>query len=287
MSIIIRKKLQKSFGVKNMDYKVGLVGVGFVGSAIKRSFESKGLDVVAYDKYKNMDRFEDLIGCDMLFLNLPTPMIRGGAYDKGPIFETLDRLEDSDFSGVVILKSTVEPGTVWNLNSKYSFFVIHNPEFLTERTAYEDFHNQTHVVLGIDNQCDQTLSVVDFFSRFYPEAEISLCSSKESEAMKIFCNNFYAMKIMIFNEFFDLCSKMNMNYQNIVDLMVKNDWINPMHTMVPGPDGKLAYGGNCFIKDTEALLEFMKRKDSICKVLEACVSERNMLRSDSNNVRER
>ena len=268
-----------------MDYDCGLIGVGFVGSAMKKSFEEKGLLVLAYDKYKDLDDFEAVSKADIIFLNLPTPMIRDGAYDKTAIYENLDRLEQSDFSGVAVIRSTVEPGTVFNLNCKYSFFVIHNPEFLTERTAYEDFHNQKHIVLGIDNVNPVTNWVVKFFEKNYPDASISVTTSKESEAMKLFCNNFYAMKIMIFNEFYDLCKKMNINYKEVTSLMLKNGWINPMHTMVPGPDGKLGYGGNCFIKDTEALLEFMKRKDSMCKVLEAVVKERNMIRDDYNNIK--
>lgn len=267
-----------------MDYKIGLIGVGFVGSAIKRSFEEKGIEVKAYDKYKDLDSFDEVAKSDIIFMNLPTPMIEGGSYDKNPLFENLNMLEESDFSGVAVVKSTVEPGTVDNMNRKYSFYIIHNPEFLTERTAYEDFHNQKHIVLGIDNLCNETMSVFEFFSENYPDAEISITKSSHSESMKIFCNNFYAMKIMIFNEFYSICENMNMSYDDIVSLMLKNDWINPMHTKVPGPDGKLAYGGNCFIKDTKALLEFSKRKDCLNGMLDACVKQRDIMRNDSNNI---
>ena len=57
-----------------------------------------------------------------------------------------------------------------------------------------------------------------------------------------------------------------------------------MHTKVPGPDGQVGYGGNCFIKDTNALLEQMVRNDSFHKVFEAVVKQRDMLRSDNNNI---
>ena len=60
--------------------------------------------------------------------------------------------------------------------------------------------------------------------------------------------------------------------------MLKNEWINPMHTQVPGPDGKPSYGGACFPKDTNALLHFMRTKGSPHKVLEGCVEERNSMR---------
>ena len=67
--------------------------------------------------------------------------------------------------------------------------------------------------------------------------------------------------------------------------MLKNKWINPMHTNVPGVDGKLSYGGYCFPKDTNALLNHMKREGTHCKVLEATIIERNIMRDDHVNIK--
>ena len=77
---------------------------------------------------------------------------------------------------------------------------------------------------------------------------------------------------------------MNIDYEIVKKLMLKNGWINPMHTNVPGPDGKLSYGGLCFPKDTNALLSLMKKHNSEHEVLESVVNERNSLRSDHDNV---
>ena len=57
-----------------------------------------------------------------------------------------------------------------------------------------------------------------------------------------------------------------------------------MHTLVPGPDAQLGYGGACFPKDTNALCNYMKSLKSTCKVLESVIEERNMLRNDNTNV---
>jgi len=89
---------------------------------------------------------------------------------------------------------------------------------------------------------------------------------------------------MIFNEFYFLCTSMGIEYDAVKNLMFKNDWINPNHTLVPGPDGKVAYGGGCFCKDTEALLNQMKKEDSLHGLLEAAISERNLLRQDMTNI---
>ncbi len=98
--------------------------------------------------------------------------------------------------------------------------------------------------------------------------------------MKIFCNSFYAVKIQFFNELYLLCQKNNSNFNENVNLMLKNGWINKMHTQVPGPDNKLSYGGACFPKDTNALLNYMMKHQSNCKVLQATIDERNSFRQE-------
>lgn len=62
--------------------------------------------------------------------------------------------------------------------------------------------------------------------------------------------------------------------------MLKNDWINPMHTNVPGTDKQLGYGGACFPKDTAALCSYMESKQSDNTVLKGVIEERNKLRGD-------
>jgi UDP-glucose 6-dehydrogenase len=76
---------------------------------------------------------------------------------------------------------------------------------------------------------------------------------------------------------------MGCDYNRVKELMLKNGWINPMHTDVPGPDGELSYGGLCFPKDTNALNQFMKNKGVPNKVLKATIKERNEMRKDNDN----
>ena len=61
-------------------------------------------------------------------------------------------------------------------------------------------------------------------------------------------------------------------------MMLNNGWINKMHTNVPGNDGKLSYGGLCFPKDTNALLEFFKENNVPHDVLKSVINERNSMR---------
>ena len=270
--------------------KVSVIGLGFVGGSMKKSFELKGAFVKGYDKYKiGTDSFTDCLAGDIAFLALPTIFDEDKmSYDKSCIHEVCADLEKHDYKGLVVIKSTVEPTTTEELIKTYpTLKFIHNPEFLTAATAFEDFHNQKHIVLGKgSNISDKDVDVLEqFYRSHYPDAEVSRCSCTESESMKIFVNCFYSVKIQFFNELYLLCDKMGCDYNTVKDLMLKNKWINPMHTNVPGVDGKLSYGGYCFPKDTNALLNHMRREGTHCKVLEATIIERNIMRNDHVNVK--
>lgn len=262
--------------------------MGFVGGAMYKSFQDKKIYVISYDKYKPSDPLEVCLTSDILFLCLPTLFNEElNSYDISAIIETCDILVENSYNGLVIIKSTVEPQTTSNLQERYSNLrFIHNPEFLTARTAYEDFNNQKHIVLGktekiSDNDINK---LYNFYKTYYPNAEISICTSTESEAMKIYLNCFYAVKIQFFNELYLLSEQLKCSHENIVELMLKNKWINPMHTTVPGPDGMLSYGGYCFPKDTNALLNHMKRYDTPHMVLQSTIEERNLMREDHVNI---
>lgn len=271
--------------------KIGVIGIGVVGGATYNSFLNKchneNVIIVAYDKYKNIGSFEDVIDADMVFLCLPTLYNYDlMSYDKSSIHEICQKLSKINYKGAVIIKSTVEPTTSQNIANTYNLTVLHNPEFLSAITAYEDFHNQKHIIIGTTKQCfepnslDHIEKLTNFYTKYYSDAEITICTSTESETIKIFCNNFYSVKIQFFNELYLLCQKINVNFETVRDAMLKNGWINPMHTIVPGTDGKLSYGGMCFPKDTNALLSFMKEIGTPHKVLEATVKEHDEMRND-------
>ena len=161
--------------------------MGFVGGSMFRSFKEKGASVFGYDKYKkdiDMGPLDLCLSTKITFLCLPTLFNKKTkSYDKSAINNVCSFLNEKKYQGVVVLKSTVEPQTVNKLCDKYTNLqFIHNPEFLTARTAFHDFHNQTHIVLGKSKSCSQKNydNVYRFYNQHYPRAQCS-CSSDESE----------------------------------------------------------------------------------------------------------
>ena len=269
--------------------KLGIIGLGFVGGSMLKSFLNKNLNVLGYDKYKNegVNNINMLLDCDIIFLALPTKFNESTlTYDISEIENTLNFLVKNNCNSLIVIKSTLVPGTCENISSVYNQLnIIHNPEFLSAKTAYEDFNNQKHIVLGKTNNCSNLkyIELKNFYLENY-KSEISECSSVESETMKCFANSFYSVKIQFFTEMYLTCQKNNCSYENVKNMILKNGWVNPMHTNVPGSDGKISYGGLCFPKDTKALSNYMKKNNIPNNVLDASIKERDQMRDDKSNI---
>ena len=94
--------------------KISIIGLGFVGSAIYKSFKQKNVNVIGYDKYKDdgIGSLSECIRTDIIFLCLPTEFsYETGEYDKSAIIEVLDYIAENKYNGLVVLKSTIEPET--------------------------------------------------------------------------------------------------------------------------------------------------------------------------------
>jgi len=259
---------------------IGICGLGFVGSAIQYALNHYNIDCITYDLYKNIGDIETLLNTDIIFLCLPTlynDTIH--KFDISEIEKTLRYFNDNLYDGIILIKSTLEPHTTNYLSDKYkNLSLIHNPEFLSAKTAQNDFLNQKHIILGLSNNFSKNIDiVVDFYKKYFCD-NISIVNSIESESVKLFCNSFYASKIQIFTEFYLLCQKLNIDYNKVRNLMVNNGWINKMHTDIPGSDGNISYGGLCFPKDTNALNSFMEKTNSPNQVLNSVINERNNMR---------
>lgn len=263
--------------------KIGVIGVGIVGTAVLEGFNKLGANVCGYDKYKEIGSIDEVLKTNAVFLCLPTLYSdKLKEYDKSAIHDVCEMLSENRYKGMVIIKSTVEPTTTANLSAQYSTLrFLHNPEFLTARTNLEDFLNQNHIVIGKTASDSDAHELEKFYGKLWPMAKISIASSTETEMMKISVNSFYATKIMFFNELYLMSQTLGADYKKVRNMMLMNGWINPMHTDVPGTDGKMAYGGACFPKDTQALYHFMQRENLSARVLGAAIKECGELRDCS------
>ena len=97
--------------------------------------------------------------------------------------------------------------------------------------------------------------------------------------MKLTANTFYAVKVQYFTEIYLMCKSNNVEYNNIRNLILKNGWINPMHTLIPGPDGNISYGGACLPKDSKTLSNYLEKNNLPNSVIKYTTIERDLLRN--------
>ncbi len=122
--------------------KVGIIGIGMVGGPVKRWFEEhngykRGKDLFCYDVDPKKGYTEDVNKADVVFISVPTPPNPDGSCNTSIVENAVSTVKDGK---IVVIKSTVSPGTVQNLQNKYpKKRFIFNPEFLTESQAWEDF----------------------------------------------------------------------------------------------------------------------------------------------------
>tara|TARA_A100001201_G_scaffold143609_2_gene146169 strand:- start:576 stop:1406 length:831 start_codon:yes stop_codon:yes gene_type:complete len=262
-----------------MDYnrKIGIIGQGFVGNAVYQKFK-KYFDILTFDtdsKLANSTYEELTLLCDVIFLCLPTPMNDDGSCHINIVKNELNKLNEGKY--IVVIKSTVPPGTVekWNKEFK-NLKIVFNPEFLTERNAVDDFNNQNRIILGGPRPA--TTKLKQIYSKVFPNAHIIKTGSTHAEMVKYFTNCFLALKVSFANEMFEITENLNLDYDKVVEYATLDKRLGKSHWAVPGPDGDFGYGGHCFPKDVKALIKLAEHLGIHPKMLNATDSKNEDVR---------
>ncbi len=242
---------------------IGIVGNGVVGNATAKSYEGFVDKVYIYDvkPERCRDDLRTVLGADIVFVCLPTPQTEGElACDTHYVNDFL--FSAFGLKTNIVIKSTVPIGFTRAAAEKYQLpNLVHSPEFLTARTAEYDACNPTRVVIGYPNVIPNSPDMLWRLYRGrwpYKDVPIYVMLSDESETVKLAQNGFSAAKIAFFNELRCICDKMGLDWDRVLSALLASGWINPMHTNVPGPDGKCGFGGACLPKDLANLITCMR-----------------------------
>lgn len=263
---------------------IGIVGQGFVGNSVKEglknSFNIETYDILEKKRtVKNLD--ELFIKSDIIFVCLPTPMRMSGECDTSIVERVLMELNTYG-SKIVILKSTVPPGTCDKFSEKYtSLDIVFNPEFLTEANAVDDFINQDRIVLG--GGSEDVLDIVEeIFRVSFKNIPIIKTDRKTAEMVKYVTNCFLATKVSFANNIYDICKKSNIDYTKMIDIVKHDDRVGDSHWMVPGPDGDRGYGGHCFPKDMKALVYYASTIGYYPLLIDSAIKVNDRIRTNRN-----
>ena len=258
---------------------IGIIGQGFVGNAIYQRFKNY-YDVKTYDldKSKCNSSEDETYSQDIIFICLPTPMNPNGSCNIDLIEETIANIAITGKAKIVVIKSTVSPGTTARLNSLYNNLnIVFNPEFLTEINAVEDFNNTTRVILGGPRPATTELKRI--YRKVFAQAHIIKTGSTHAEMIKYVTNTFLATKVSYANEIYQICKGLNLDYDKVIEYATLDERLGKSHWQVPGPDGDFGFGGHCLPKDLNSLLYIADNLDVNTNVLDAVIETNDRVRN--------
>ncbi len=249
---------------------VGIIGVGMVGTPLKRYFEerrgyTRGKDLFLYDKDLAKGYNDDINRADIIFIAVPTPRMSDGSAGLEAVDDAFARIAAGK---IAVLKSTVPPGTTESVQKKYhALKILFNPEFLTERRAWEDFIRPDRQIVGFtEASIDAAYLVLSllpkapFMSPWGVNTYRSIkITATEAEIIKYGGNVYFARKVNFANVLADLAVSHAADYENIrlamaADFRIGDSHLDVMH------GGYRGFGGYCFPKDIDALIVHVKER---------------------------
>lgn len=258
--------------------KIGIVGLGFVGGAIRASIDNGDIKLVLVDSdaTKGTHVFDDLFDCDGVFVCVPSPQDDDGTCDTSILESVLLQLKD--YNGVIISKCTAPPDVYEKLNEQYPN-LVHAPEFLTAANAVRDYINGKFAIIGgkVGAYRREAERIIRLSQPSLGE-NVRHCTIGEASLAKYTINSFLATKVSFMNEVRDIAVAAGLDYDTVAELVKLDSRIGRSHMQVPGPDGSFGFGGACFPKDTSALLKYAESINQTPMVLDAAVKKNTLLR---------
>jgi UDPglucose 6-dehydrogenase len=268
---------------------VAVVGTGYVGLVTGAVFADLGNDVVCVDKdaakiaglragrlpiYEpgleelvarnvgdgrlafSTELAEAVRRSDIIFIAVGTPPKVTGESDLTAVEEVAHGIAESlDRYKVIVNKSTVPVGTgdlvrtiiERNRRRPVNFDVVSNPEFLREGSAIEDTLRPDRIVIGAPSQ-QVAMTLLELYAPL--ERPMIITDVYSAEIIKYASNAFLATKISFINEIANVCELAGGDVTQVMKGMGLDPRIGAAFL-----NAGLGYGGSCFPKDTDALIQ--------------------------------
>ena len=257
--------------------KVGVVGGGVVGGATLRLC---GPDTVVYDPYKPelAGNKSAINACDVVFIAVPTNMKPDGSCDTSIVEEAVSWVQ----APLIIIRSTVAPGTTQRLVQKYNKKIVFQPEYLGETVGhiFGNMAERSFLVLG--GEPDAVSKAADFYKHYYNSMVYMYFSDAlTAEVCKYMENAFYAVKVTFVNEFYDIAQAHGVDFNQLRELWLADTRISRDHTFVY-PDNR-GFSGKCLPKDCNAIVHSSRQKGYEPKLMAATLKINDELQALNKN----
>jgi len=266
---------------------IGIIGHGFVGKAVDHGFNKDIEKLIVDTKYGGLTTTQLIQehNPEAVFVCVPTPMGETGSIDPDIVISVLQDIQDATAEGkktLTVLKSTITPEFLKKFITDFDrIALVYNPEFLTEKNYLEDFIKPDMQILGGEKEDTQTVQ------RLYQEhSQCAPCPYYHTDALtasfvKYTINTFLAQKVSYFNQMYDLWQVVHPegSWEDYMAMVGTDPRLGKSHMRVPGHDGKRGFGGSCFPKDTNALVNFAKAQGVPFEMLEKTLQVNDQLRN--------
>ena len=269
--------------------KIGIIGKGFVGSAVEYGFSCNSnfnTQIKVYDKNPDLSKNslnETINDSEIIFVSVPTPSNKNGTINLEIVEEVLFSIDKCrNNNSIILLRSTLIPGSCEYFAKKFhKLNIVFNPEFLTEKNANYDFINQSRIILGGKKKF--TKKVAELYNwRFENNIPIIETNFQTAELIKYMNNCFLATKVSFMNEMKLISSKIGVDWNKAVEGFIGDPRVGHSHVNVPGNDGKPGFSGSCFPKDLQAIIRFAESIDVDTEVLKGAWETNLRVRPDKD-----
>lgn len=256
--------------------KIGIIGYGHVGKAMHNLF----IDAYIYDEPLGMGLKDHINCCDVVFVCVPTPPKNDGSCDTSVVEYVVSWCE----AKVIVLRSTVEIGFTDILKKKYNKKIVFQPEYYGETVAhpFANLSDRQWLSFGGD-PLDINYVIKAYQTVMNSNVHIYQAPAKEVEMAKYMENAFFATKVIFCNEMYDLCEKMNINYNQVREIWIADPRIGRSHTFVY--ENNRGYSGSCLPKDISSLQHQFKVKCIDSSLINSVIEKNNQYnRGDFNDL---
>tara|TARA_B100001094_G_scaffold333364_1_gene411112 strand:- start:4255 stop:5010 length:756 start_codon:yes stop_codon:yes gene_type:complete len=248
--------------------KITIAGYGYVGKAMHELLKSN-YDISIVDPIINNTTIAET-NPEAVIICVSTPQGLHGECDVSNVIQVID---DTPTNVPILIKSTISlEGWQEIIKCPAPLRVSFSPEFLRAKTAIEDCLNSTTMYIGHGG----TAYWSDIFLKAKPNLEIKTYDVKELILAKYFRNSFLATKVSFFNQIFDLCKKMNIDYEPVRQVITDDKRIGGGHSLITDERG---FGGHCFPKDTNAISETAKLYGSELTIIDEAIYYNKIIKS--------
>jgi len=243
--------------------RILIAGYGMVGKAHHELLKDRH-DIEIYDPALGYTDFGEP---DAVIVCVATPQRPDGSCEMKNVYEVIEASPDVP----ILIKSTISvEGWDMLVDAFPNRMLNFSPEFLRAESAVEDLQNTDLILVGGSDP---------FFWGKVFNLPVEIAEARELILAKYARNSFLALKVAFFNQMYDLCDALDVEYSAVAHYTGMDERIGYSHTYITDERG---FGGHCFPKDTSAIVRTGERNGVELSLIKQAIKYNNSIRKGTN-----